>query len=199
MWLKSHLWVWTLGAVLISASIASASEGEGKVSLFSGDLGNVFWTLLIFVGVLVVLGKFAWGPILNGLNRREKFIHDSLATAKRDRDEAETRLKELTNQLNQARAEASQIVDEGRRDAEVVKRRVEEEARRNGEAMIERAKREIGIARDTALRDLHDESAKLAMEMAGLVLKRQLTPEDHRRLVSEALAGLKERGADGRN
>ncbi len=196
MWRKTHLWVWVLG---VGADIASASEGGDEVNLFGGNLGNVFWTLLIFIGVLIVLGKFAWGPILNGLHRREKFIHDALAGARRDRDEAEARLKELTNQLNQARTEASGIVEEGRRDAEAVKRRIEDEARRNAEAIIERARREIGIARDTALRDLHEESARLAMEMAGLVLKRQLTPEDHRRLVAEALTSLKERGAGGRN
>lgn len=175
-----------------------ASEGESP-SLFGGDLGNVVWTLAIFILVLVVLGKFAWKPLLSGLQRREKFIHDSLASAKRDRDEAEARLKELTEKLDRARQEASAIVDEGRRDAEAVKKRIEDEARRNGEAMIERAKREIGVARDTALRDLHEESAKLAMEMAGTVLKRQLNPEDHRRLVGEALARLKEQGGSGRN
>ncbi|HPD28752.1 MAG TPA: F0F1 ATP synthase subunit B [Phycisphaerae bacterium] len=183
---------------LATAGTLLASE-DGRPNLFGGDLGNLVWSLVIFMLVLVILGRFAWKPLLTGLQHREKFIHDSLAGAKRDREEAETRLKELTARLENAKQEASAIVEEGRRDAEVVKRRIEDEARRNAEALIERAKREIGIARDTALRDLHEESAKLAMEMAGAVLKRQLTPEDHRRLVGEALAKLKERGAESRN
>lgn len=163
------------------------------------DLWQAGFTITVFVGLVVVLGLFAFKPILQGLQRREKFIRDSLTSAKRDREEAETRLKELMEKLDKARHEAGAIVDEGRRAGEAVKRRMEEEARRNGEAMIERAKREIGIARDTALRDLHEESAKLAMDMAGAVLKRQLTPEDHRRLVGEALARIKEQGKDSRN
>jgi F-type H+-transporting ATPase subunit b len=184
--------------VLGLASRAAGSEGAAP-NLFGGDLGNIFWSLSIFLLVLFVLGKFAWKPLLTGLQRREKFIRDSLTSAKRDREEAEARLKELMEKLDKARHEAGAIVDEGRRAGEAVKRRMEEEARRNGEAMIERAKREIGIARDTALRDLHEESAKLAMDMAGAVLKRQLTPEDHRRLVGEALARIKEQGRDSRN
>lgn len=187
-------------AVLQLATAGTLLAGEGgQPNLFGGDLGNLIWTLVIFLAVLFILGRFAWKPLLSGLQHREKFIHDSLASARRDREEAEARLKELTAGLENARQEAGMIVDEGRRNAEAVKRRIEDDARRNAEALIERAKREIGIARDTALRDLHEESAKLAMEMAGAVLKRQLTPEDHRRLVGEALAKLKERGPGSRN
>ncbi len=163
------------------------------------DLWQAGFTIAVFIALVIVLGLFAFKPILQALHNREKYIRDSLASAKRDREEAETRLKELSDRLDQARQEASGIVDEGRRDAETVKRRIEDEARRNAEVLIERARREIGIARDTALRDLHEESAKLAMDMAATVLKRQLTPEDHRRLVGEALARLKEQGGGSRN
>ena len=163
------------------------------------DRWQAGFTIAVFIVLVIVLGAFAFKPILQALQNREKYIRDSLASAKRDRDEAEARLKELMEKLDHARHEAGVIVDEGRRDAEAVKRRIEDEARRNAEALIERAKREIGIARDTALRDLHEESAKLAMDMAGAVLKRQLAPEDHRRLVGEALARLKEQGGGSRN
>ena len=182
-----------------SALWAMEAEPAGEQVVRVPDLWQAGFTITVFVGLVVVLGLFAFKPILQGLQRREKFIRDSLTSAKRDREEAEARLKELTEKLDKARHEAGAIVDEGRRAGEAVKRRMEEEARRNGEAMIERAKREIGIARDTALRDLHEESAKLAMDMAGAVLKRQLTPEDHRRLVGEALARIKEQGRDSRN
>lgn len=189
--------VW-VGLVVFAMSampaLAKEAHGEGEqVSIFVGNLGNAIWTLLIFLLVLVVLGKFAWGPILTGLQRRERFIRESLESARRDRDASESRLKELEQRLQAARDEASKIVDEGRRDAEVVKRRIEEEARASGEAMIERAKREIGVARDTALRELYDQAADLAVTMASDVLKRQIAPEDHQRLVQDALTELQQR------
>ncbi len=76
-----------LMAAAVPAMAAEAAEGhaEGPPNLFAGDLGNVVWTVAIFVLVLVVLGKFAWGPLLNALQARESFIHDALARAKRDR------------------------------------------------------------------------------------------------------------------
>ncbi len=183
--------------VLATAGAALAADphaAEEKISIFTGNLGNAIWTLLIFGLVVVVLGKYAWKPILTGLQRREQFIRESLESAKRDREAAEARLREFEERMRAAREQAAAIVEEGRRDAEVVRKQIEEEARQSGDALIERAKREIGVARDTALRDLYDASADLAMNMAGSVLKRQLNDEDHGRLVSDALAELQTKG-----
>ncbi len=187
-------WGIVTAALLAIPSIAlAAEEAHDEEGLFIGDLGNAIWTLVIFVLVVVVLGKFAWGPLLSALQKREAFIHDSLASAKRDREAAEARLKEYEQRLDKAREEASGIVEEGRRDGETVRKRIEEEARKAGDEMIQRAKREINIARDTALKDLYDRSAELGIELAATVLKRQLTPEDQKRLVEDALAKLRER------
>ncbi len=191
---------WATAAILglhamASTAFAAAEEhGDGEANLFAGDFGNALFTLLIFVLVLLVLGRFAWGPLLNALQNREKYIRESLEAARRDRQESERRLREYEERIARAHEEASAIVDEGRRDAEVVKRRIEEEARRNAEALIERARREIGIARDSALKYLYDQSAQLAVEMAGAVLRRQLTAEDQQQLISDALAELRARG-----
>ncbi|HYG25869.1 MAG TPA: F0F1 ATP synthase subunit B, partial [Caulobacteraceae bacterium] len=125
---------------------AEAGQGESSNNLFAGDIGNAIWTVLIFLLVLAVLGKFAWGPILNGLQTRENFIREALEKAKHDREAAEARLREYESRLANSRAEASAIVDEGRRDAEAVKRKIEEDARHEADRMVERAKREIQLA-----------------------------------------------------
>jgi len=157
---------------------------------FAGNLGNVIWTVVIFGLVVLVLGKFAWGPLLRTLQTRESFIHEALAKAKHDRDEAEGRLREYEARLAAARGEATAIVEEGRRDAEVVKRRIEADAKAEADKMIERAKREIQIATDTATQDLYRLSARLATDLAARVLSRELTPQDHERLIAEAIDGL---------
>jgi F-type H+-transporting ATPase subunit b len=185
----------SLVSLMLAAVPALAQEAEhgGAVSPFAGDLGNALWTLVIFGLVVFVLGKFAWGPILNALQARETFIREALETAKRDRDEAELRRKEYEDRLAQARAEASAIVDEGRRDAMAVKQRIEDDARHEGDRMIERAKREIQIATETATKELYQLSTRLATEMAGKVIGRELTPQDHERLIAESLDGLNNR------
>ena len=178
----------------LPALAQEAEHGAEAPSLFAGDLGNSVWTLLIFVVVLVVLGKFAWGPILNTLQTRESFIREALEKAKHDREAAEARLKEYEQKLAAARGEASAIVDEGRRDADVVKRRIEAAAKEEADKMIERARREIQIATDTATKELYTLSAKLATQLAAQVIGRELTPQDHERLISEAISGIEGAG-----
>ena len=91
-----------------------------------------------------------------------------------------------------ARAEATAIVDEGRRDAEVVKRRIEEEAKSEAKAILERGKREIAIATDTAVKELYTLGAKLAIEVAGRILRKELNPHEHERLIVESIDELQE-------
>lgn len=183
-----------LGIVGVLAALpalaAEASEGAAPGGVFAGDIGNMIWTLVIFGGVVFVLGKFAWGPILKGLQDRESFIRQSLSDAKRDRDEAEARLKEYTDRLQHARSEATAIVDEGRRDAEEVKRKIVEEGQREATEALARAKREIGIAEETAVKELYKVAAFLATDAAGRIIKKQLDPKDQERLIAESIAEI---------
>lgn len=183
----------TIGAALcgaFAAGAALASEGGEPGGVFAGDIGNALWTLVIFGLVVFVLGKFAWKPILKGLNDREAFIRASLEQAKRDRDEAELRLKEYNEKLVHARKEATEIVEEARRDADVVKHKIEEAGRTEAAAMVERAKREIAIATDSAKKELYSVSADLATRIAEKLLVRELSPADHDRLLREAIDGI---------
>ena len=162
----------------------------GEASPFSGDVGTAIWTLVIFVIVLVVLGKFAWGPILSALQKREDFIRESLAQAKSDRESAEARLKEYDEKIKAARAEATALVDEGRRDAEAVKHKIEQAAKAESDAMVDRAKREIEIATDTAVKELYALTANLATSVAGRIIEKELDATEHGRLVEESIAAF---------
>jgi F-type H+-transporting ATPase subunit b len=167
-----------------------SEDHGGEASIFSGDLGNILWTLLVFGLVLFVLGKYAWGPLLETLQKREDFIRESLQSAKSDRDAAEARLRDYEERLHEARAEATAIVEEGRRDGEVLRQRIEEDARAEAEKIIARSKREIGIATETAVKELYEVSARLATELAGKIVGRELRMEDHERMIRESIADM---------
>ena len=176
-----------LGMLALS-SLGSASEGESN--LFAGDIGNAVWTLVIFVLVIVVLGKFAWTPLLEALQKREDFIRDSLEVAKEDRLAAEAQLKEYEEKLAKAQGEATEIIEEAKRDAETLRARLEEKARQESENMLDRARREIDIAKQSAVKELYSTSAQLATDIAGRVLQRELTAADHERLIEESIGEL---------
>ncbi len=186
-----------LAAALLAAPPAIAAiaavpapSPEAASNVFAGDIGNALWTVVIFVLVLVVLGKYAWGPLLAGLQAREAYIREALETARRDRQEAESRLREYEDKLAASRTEATAIIDEGRRDAEAVKRKIEEQAKQESAKMIERARREIDAAAAEATRQLYALSAHLATELAARIIGRELDAKDHERLIEESIADI---------
>ncbi|MBN1511854.1 MAG: F0F1 ATP synthase subunit B [Phycisphaerae bacterium] len=173
----------------VRAAVA-ADHGSGTPNLFGGDVGNAIWTFVIFLVVLWVLGKLVWPYVLSALQKREEFIRGSLEHAKADREQAEQHLRECAASLEKARDEASAIVDEGRRDAEILRRKIEGQARQEAEAMLDRARREIGAARDTAVKDLYALTAQLSTEVAARVIRAELDEKAHERLIEESIEEL---------
>lgn len=186
----------TLSTVLLLAvagfllASGTALAAEGEINLFAGDVGNAIWTLVIFIVLILVLGKFAWGPMLGALQQRENFIRHSLEQAKDDRESAEKLLNEYTVKLGEASAEAKKILEDGRGAGEKIRMRMEDEARQESEKIIDRARREIEMAKQSAIKDLYAESAQLATELASRIVKRELTASDHERMIAESLDEL---------
>ena len=164
-----------------------AAEEAPALSPFAGNLGNAVWTLGIFVIVVIVLGKFAWGPVLGLLRQREEFIHRALSDAKRDRDEAEARLKDYAAKLQSAHAESAAIIEETRRDAERLREDVRQRARTEADKMITDAQRQIQLETSRALQQIRHEAVDLSIMIATKILRRNLSREDNERLIAEAL------------
>ena len=184
-------------AVLLTAAGAFAGQPEaaghaegGAISPFAGDVGSALWTLVIF-GVLVwVLGRYAWGPILRGLQGRENYIRQALEKAKADREAGEALLRDYEAKLATARAEVEGMLEEARRDAEALRQREEERTREEAEQMIARARREIEVATETAVKELYTHAGRLATDAAGRILQREIKGEDHQRLIDESIAAI---------
>jgi F-type H+-transporting ATPase subunit b len=176
-----------LGLAAAAAPLLAAEGGGGP---FEGNVGNALWTLVVFGLVVLVLGRYAWGPILSGLAEREQFIRSSLEEARRDREAAAKKLEEYVEQLNRARSEATAIVEEARRDAEAVRRRIGAEAQAEAQQTLERARREIRIAQETAVKELYTVAARVSTEVTARILAREISGADHERLIREAIARL---------
>ncbi|HVZ20307.1 MAG TPA: F0F1 ATP synthase subunit B [Vicinamibacterales bacterium] len=176
-------------AVLALAAVPLHAAEEAPVTLspFAGNVGNALWTLIIFVIVVVVLGKFAWGPLLSLLQQREDFIHKSLSDAKRDRDEAEARLRDYAAKLQSAQAEAVGIVEEARRDAERLRGELRERAKAEADTILKNAERQIELQTTRALQQIRREAVDLSVTIASKLLQRNITKEDNEKLIDDAL------------
>jgi F-type H+-transporting ATPase subunit b len=176
------------GSLLLTVFAAPAplfaQDGGG---LFSPDPGLSVWTIVVFLLVLFVLGKWAWGPILGVVEAREEGIRDSIGEAKRMRAEAEQLLQETRNELAAARRQAQEIVAEGRDAGERVRREIEAKAREEADRMLARARVEIGRERDAALDAIRREAVDLAIAVASRILQERLDGAADRDLVQRYL------------
>ena len=146
-----------------------------------------FWSLIVFVLLLIVLRKAAWGPILEGLQKREQTIASSLEEAKKARVEMEQMRAKFQSELDQAYAKIPAMMEEARRDAEALREQMKNEANAINQAERQRLMREIGTAKDQAIQELWNQSAQLATLISAKAIGRSLTEDDHRRLLQEAL------------
>jgi len=169
-------------------------EAEGG-ALFQINTGLMIWTIVIFVGLLLVLRAYAWRPILGALEARERRIQEILDAAARDREEAQRLLEEHRRRLAEARQQAEQILAEGRQTAERLRQQLLERARTEQEELLERARRDIARERESALEALRREAVDLSLAAASKLLERRLDTEDDRRLVREYLEEMAARGA----
>lgn len=172
------------------ASADGHDEDHDKPALLHWDIGSAVWSIIVFIILLLILRFAAWKPILAGLQSREQFITESIATAKRERQESERMMREYTAQMNKAREDATAIVEEGRRDSEALRRKIHEDAKKEAADMIVRAQREIKIAKDTAVAELYQQVVEVSTNLAGRIARKQLNAADHRGLLDESLAEL---------
>ncbi len=139
---------------------------------------------------MLVLGRFAWKPLLAALHERERHLEHVLTESERARNESEALLAEHRRQMAQAAEEVRALLDKARADAQAMTDQMVKQAQTEAEAARQRAQREIAMARDQALAEIWQQAADLAVTVAGRVLAKQLSAEDHRRLLDAAIQEL---------
>jgi len=172
------------------------SHGDGKAhdKDFSGikryDLG--IYTLVVFGALFFLLGKFAWGPFSEGLRKREAGLFALRDEAAKAKTEAETLRAQLLRDNAAAQDQIRAMLEEARRDAEALRAEQREAGVKDAATERERAKREIESAKDVALNEIYRQAVDLAALISAKTLSRQITSEDHRKLLDESLAELKQ-------
>jgi F-type H+-transporting ATPase subunit b len=152
------------------------------------------WGLVVFVVLVFILGRFTWKPMLEGLKKREEGIRAAVEDAQRARDEAQQLRTQLHQEMARSAEQVRQMIDEGRRNAQRNADEMIARARAEAEAERQRLHGEIEAARDQALQQIRDEVVRGAGAVTTRALRRELTPEDHRRLVDDALAEFRQAG-----
>jgi F-type H+-transporting ATPase subunit b len=145
------------------------------------------YSFLVFLILLAVLFKFAWGPIATALEQREETIARQIEEARLASEKAGLQLKEYEARLAAATDEARQIVSLAKKDAEVAKDKIVAEAREVAAKERDRAVSEITSAKTQALDEIAQRSVQTALSLAKNIIRREIKPQEHEALIGEAI------------
>ena len=187
----SRLLIWVFALLVAFPSLLFAQqESEGGGGLYDINTGLSVWTLIVFVSLLLILRKYAWGPIVDAVDSREKGIQTAIDGAAELNAEAAKLLEEHREQMADARRQASEILAEAKVASERVRKELEEKARTEAQGIVERALAEIERERDGALETLRRESVDLALAAASRLMQESFDQETDRQLVERYLNEL---------
>ena len=159
-------------------------------NLLSPNIGLAFWILVTFGVLLIVLRKYAWGPITSALDERENRIQDSMDQAERALAEAKKVQADNTKARREAEAEAQRVLREAREEAERLRGEEVEKTKAKIQEMQENAQAEIEREKQSALADLRREVADLAIQAAEKILSENLDDNRQRKLVDDFIDDL---------
>jgi F-type H+-transporting ATPase subunit b len=156
------------------------------------EFGLFFWEIIIFVGLILLLKKFAWKPILDAVNDREAGIKDALLSAENARQEMQNLQADNLRILNEARAERDAMLKEAREMKEKMIADSKTEAQVQGQKMIEQAKVAIESEKNAAMAELKSQVSNLSLSIAEKILKDELSnKESQTKLVEKMLGDVK--------
>src|SRR5215204_4933426 len=164
-----------------------AAEDGGGSFLVSPNVGLMIWTLLAFGITLYLLNKLAFPRIAEALDRRRNAIEESIQHAEQAKREADELLEEYRARLREAREQAEDITVRARKAADSLGDEAKAQANQQREELMERTRRDIEAETKRALDEIRKEVANLTVIATEKVTRKSLTPEDHRRLIEEAL------------
>ncbi|WP_295801993.1 F0F1 ATP synthase subunit B [Mucilaginibacter sp.] len=162
------------------------------MELVTPEVGLVFWTLISFLILLFLLGKFAWKPILAAINEREQSIETALSRAEAVKEEMARLTGENEALLKSARAERDAILSEATKVKNQIISDAKDAAQKEGSRQIELARIEINNRKAIAMADVKNQVASLSLEIAEKVLRKQF--EDQKKqdeLVKDLLRDVK--------
>lgn len=154
--------------------------------------GLILWTLITFLLVLFLLGKFAWGPIMEALKQRESFIADSLQAADNAKKEMANLKAENERLIDEAKVERDRIIKDANAAARKIVDDANAEASKEAQKRVEEARIAINTEKQAALAEVKTQVAALSVQIAEKIMRQELKDEKAQKaLVQDYIKDLK--------
>jgi F-type H+-transporting ATPase subunit b len=182
---KAVLTLSILGAIPLAAH--AAEEG---VNVIPNNIGLQLWVVATFVVMIVLLGKLAFKPIGEALERRGATIKAQLDEAEKSRAEAKKLMEDYQKQIAEARVEAGKVIEEARQLGEKVRKDVVDKANSEASAIVSRSAEEIVRQKEKGIQDLKDTVASLSVQIAGRIIEKEVNEATHKQLIENLIKDL---------
>ena len=162
------------------------------MQLLTPGVGLIIWQIIVFVLLLLVLGKLAWKPIINSLRERERSIQDALDTAEKARHEMSQLRSDNEKLLNEARVERDRILREAREISNKIREEAQHDAKKTADKIVDDARAAINIEKQAALKEVKVQVAMFSLEIAEKLMKKNLSGDKaQKELVESYVQDLK--------
>ena len=160
-------------------------------ALLKPDIGLIFWTIVNFVILAFLLAKFAWKPLISAIEAREKKIADDISSAERANLEAKKIKEDLKAEFEKSSQKAAEKLDEATRMATAQKDLIIKEANDEAEKIINKAKQEIAVQTEQALKEIKKDIADTAILALKKVISKEADEKTNENMANELLQELK--------
>ena len=157
-------------------------------------LSTILFVTVSFLILLLLLKKFAWGPLVNMMQERQDKISNDIDNAEKSRVDAEELAKQRELELKQSRTEAQVIITKAKETAENNAHAILVDAQEHVKKMKVQADADLKIERERMIDEAKQEVADLSIEIASRILKKELTASTHQELIQ---SGIEKLGVDG--
>lgn len=162
------------------------------MELVKPAFGLVFWMSVSFLIILFLLKKFAWPVILKALDERERSIADALSAAEKAKADMQLLTADNERLLHEAKVQRDMILKEARDAKDVIINEARAKANEENDRLRKLAREEIQNEKNAAIADLKNQVATLSLEIAGKVIRKELSSDaKQKELVSNLLKDVK--------
>lgn len=163
------------------------AAGMSEPGLINVRTDLAVYTVIVFLILLAVLWKFAWKPIREGLDNREKHIQEQISAAEKANEDAKAMMADYEQKLLASQDEVRAIIEEARRDAEHTRQEMVAKVEEEVQTMRDRAQRDVETAKSQAIKELAQWSTDLAVSLTSKLVGTSLSKEDHAKLIDEQI------------
>lgn len=148
-------------------------------------IGDMLVQLVVFLILLALLRKFAWGPLMNMMEKRENFVASEIKSAEQSRLEAETSANEATAQLNQVKEEAQTMIEDAKQAGVKQEKDIIASATQEAERIKLQAQQDIQNEKEQAVQALQAQVSSLSVMIASKVIEKEINAQDQEALINE--------------